>query len=174
MADTFVKIASVAVGAGGASTLGFTSIPSSYTDLCVKISARGTVNAGGTDHWIDTSIGFNGAGSNVSITNRVLYGLGNTAGSTSGTTTSGGATTAADATASTFSNTEIYIPNYAGSANKSFSIDIVTEDNQTKSLAFLLAGLWSNTAAITSITLYPATGNFAQYSTATLYGILKA
>jgi hypothetical protein len=171
MANTYFKIGSVTVGAGGASTLGFTSIPSTYTDLVLKLSIRGTANASGSDKWRDISIGFNGAGSNVSITNRVVYGLGNAVGSTTGTVTSGGAMPTADATASTFSNTEIYIPNYAGSANKSFSIDFVTENNATRAVSALLAGLWSNTAAITSVTFYPDSGNFAEYTTGTLYGI---
>ena len=40
MATTFTKIASVTVGSGGASSIDFTSIPSTYTDLCVKLSTR--------------------------------------------------------------------------------------------------------------------------------------
>ena len=172
MTANYVLLETVTVGAAGAASVTFNNIPQSgYTDLCIKMSARGTANAGGTDHWIDISIGFNGAGSNVSITNRQLYGLGNTAGSTTTTAPSGGAATANDATVSTFSNSDIYIPNYTGSTNKSFSIDTVTEDNQTKALAVLIAGLWSNTAAVTSLTFYPGTGNFAQYSTFSLYGI---
>jgi hypothetical protein len=76
------------------------------------------------------------------------------------------------ATASTFSNGELYIPNYAGSNNKSSSADGVNENNDTSALSALTANLWSNTAAITSIKLTPATaGNFVQYSTAVLYGI---
>ena len=39
----------------------------------------------------------------------------------------------------------------------------------------ILAGLQTSTSAITSLTLSPYSGgNFVQYSTATLYGILKA
>jgi hypothetical protein len=66
---------------------------------------------------------------------------------------------------------EIYFPNYASATNKSFSIDSVTENNATLANQFLTAGLWSNTAAITSITLLAASGNLAYYSTASLYGI---
>ena len=56
--------------------------------------------------------------------------------------------------------------------NKSVSIDSVTESNDTSyGYQALVAGLWSNSAAITNITLTPETGNYAQYSTATLYGI---
>ena len=77
-------------------------------------------------------------------------------------------------TASTFTNSEIYIPNYAGSSNKSISTDSVTENNATQAYASLVANLWSNTAAITSITLFGGTGNFAEHSTAYLYGVSNA
>jgi hypothetical protein len=74
-------------------------------------------------------------------------------------------------TANTFGNTDIYIPNYAGSANKSVSVDTVEENNGTTARALLGAILWSNTAAITALGLTPVSGSFVQYSTATLYGI---
>ena len=37
---TFTKIASATVGSGGASSIEFTSIPSTYTDLVIKLSMR--------------------------------------------------------------------------------------------------------------------------------------
>jgi hypothetical protein len=81
---------------------------------------------------------------------------------------------ASSATANTFGNIQAYIPNYAGSNNKSLSCDGVTETNATSGtnrLLSLSASLWANSAAITSINLTPQAGNFVQYSTATLYGI---
>jgi hypothetical protein len=81
----------------------------------------------------------------------------------------------ASATSSTFGNGELYIPNYAGSTNKSYSADSVAETNATATFMYLTAGLWSNTAAINSITMTPQGGsNFVQYTTATLYGISKS
>lgn len=164
MPDTFIKIASVTVGSGGASSIDFTSIPSTYTDLCIKVSARDTNSAQNTT----LALGINGSGS---ASFRVLYGTGSTAASFSG---SGylwsGYIDAATSTASTFGNAEIYIPNYAGSNQKSISSDSVTETNATGAYMALGATLWTSTSAITSIGLYPVT-LFAQYSTATLYGI---
>jgi len=47
-----------------------------------------------------------------------------------------------------------------------------TFHNATAAIAVLGAGLWSNTAAITSITLFPENGTaWVQHSSATLYGI---
>jgi hypothetical protein len=90
--------------------------------------------------------------------------------STTGTTLVGRASISTD-TASTFGNLSIYIPNYAGSADKNFSVDTVSENNATTAYTQIFTGVWANTAAITQITLSLA--NFAQYSNAYLYGILK-
>jgi hypothetical protein len=101
-----------------------------------------------------------------------LYGNGSASGSYTDTVIFANAN-ANSSTASTFGNFQMYIPNYAGSSNKSVSIDAVTENNATAAEANLVAGLWSSTAAITSITLYNygSVTNFMQHSTATLYGI---
>jgi hypothetical protein len=167
MADTFVKIATVTVGSGGAASMDFTSIPSTYTDLCLKFSARSNTNiAGNGDLYY---LLFNGSSAN--FTKKYLYGSGTAAASLSTANNTYGWIDSSDATASTFGNGEIYIPNYAGSSNKSFSTDSVTETNATAAYTALLASLWSNTAAINQITLTSYAGSFVQYSTATLYGI---
>jgi hypothetical protein len=163
MATTFTKIASVSVGSGGAATIDFTSIPSTYTDLCVKISGRST----GTDDQI--WIAFNS--STTGFSNKVLYGNGSSAASTSVARFVAYQTPGTGTTANTFGNSEIYIPNYAGSNNKSNSGDTVWEQNATTAFSALNASLWSNSAAITSISLTASSTTFAQYSTATLYGI---
>jgi hypothetical protein len=170
MATTFTKIASVSVGLLGASSIDFTSIPSTYTDLVVKLSARNT-NASSID-----SVGVKLNSNTSSYSFKQLYGTGSAAASQGASTYPENYIDAATATASTFANYELYIPNYAGSTNKSMSIDAVTENNATAAYATLTAGLWSNTAAITGITLFSTTGggNFVQYSTATLYGINKS
>lgn len=166
MANTFVALATVTVGAGGASSISFTSIPQTYTDLVIKISARGTDTFGNAGH-----VGYvkpNGSTSN--LTRRILFGSGSSAGSDTGTDWAF-YVDPSDYTSSTFGNTEVYIPNYTSSNNKSASFDSVSENNATAAYSMLSAGLWSNSAAITSLTLSLAAGNFAQYSTATLYGI---
>ena len=160
--NTYTLISSVTVGAGGASSIDFTSIPATYTDLLVKVSARDT-NANGEFY-----LRFNSSTTNYS--DRWLYGSGSSAASTTNTkidlflASSG-------YTANTFGNTEIYIPNYNSSNYKSVSSDSVQENNATGSYTLLEAGLWSSTSAITSVNLIPAGGTFAQYSTAYLYGI---
>jgi hypothetical protein len=172
MATTFTLIDSYTVGSGGAASIDFTSIPSTYTDLVVKFSARVT----GTGTVVNIGVNFNGSSS--SFTNRYLGGNGSTAssGSLSGTdgTLSIWTGNYNDTTSNTFGNAEIYIPNYAGSNNKSFSVDGVAENNATDGRMAMNAMLWSNTAAINRVTLIPQTGSFMQYSTATLYGVKNA
>ena len=164
MADTFVKIATVSVTAGGGSaSMDFSSIPATYTDLKLVISSRNTAaNNYGTITFNASSTGF---------TRKLLYGTGSSTASTSSTNAESLTTNDSGTTASTFANYEMYIPNYAGSNNKSFSIDGVTENNGAVAYAIMQAGLWSNSAAITAFSITAAGGNLAQYSTATLYGI---
>jgi len=166
MANTFELIASSTVGAGGAASIDFTSIPSTYTDLCLVTSLRCST---ATAAFFEVQITLNSSTS--SFTAKQIYGDGSSAASSSPTTRQGGLLPANSITANTFSNGQIYFPNYAGSANKSYSVDSVTEANQTQAYSNLLAGLWSNTAAITSISLSSGSGNFVQYSTAYLYGV---
>ena len=166
MPDTFIKIASVTVGSGGAATISFSSIPSTYTDLCLKLSSR--ANATGGPTWHDVNVTLNGSGT---YSTRNLYGDGSTAGSFNDTTITV-RIVSNTATSNTFGSAELYIPNYAGSNQKSASSDMVSENNGTQAYAGIAAQLFTSTAAITSITLTPTGSfNFMQYSTATLYGI---
>jgi hypothetical protein len=166
MATTYTLISSVTVGSGGAANIEFTSIPATYTDLLLKTSVRS--NRSATDDSL--FVKFNGSTSNFSGIR--LYGQGS---SVASDTQSPGISQppAASATANTFSNGELYIPNYTGSTAKSFSVDGVGEDNiSTPVYATLFGHLWNSTSAITSITIYSGTSNnLVQYSTAYLYGI---
>ena len=160
-------IQTITVGTATAS-IDFTSIPATYTDLCLKVSARSSVSSTMAyfDLKFNTSI--------VGWSGRFLYGTGSAAGSAS-QAYFGGAMPGANATASTFGNAEIYIPNYASSNYKSVSIDAVAENNATLAEEDFNAQLWSNTAAINAITLFPEnSANFVTYSSASLYGIRGA
>jgi hypothetical protein len=170
MANTYVKIASVTVGAGGAADIEFTSIPGTYDDLVIKISSRSSTASANDNIQID----FNGSTANR--TNRELYGTGSAAGSGTASEMRAGYTSGDTATASTFGNAEIYIPNYAGSTNKSSSADGVSEGNITGQFMAMVANLWSQTSAITSVKIRPAANaaTWKQYTSATLYGIKKS
>jgi hypothetical protein len=167
MANTYTLIASNTVGGAGAASITFSSIPATYTDLLIMSSARSN-RAGAVDD--DINIKLNGATTNFTYV--YLRGSGSAVASSSGSTGYIATMTCANATANTFGNTEIYIPNYASANYKSILSDSVTENNATESYAFFFADLWSNTAAITSVGFVSGTSNnFVQYSTFFLYGI---
>jgi hypothetical protein len=166
MATTYELIDSATVGAGGASSIDFISIPSTYTDLQMLVSTRNSRSDGTA--FATIQITFNGSSANRTRRNLV---------NASGTTASDSGSdiisvgTSSSATSNTFDNMSIYIPNYASSNNKSVSIDSTTENNGTAVYQILSAGLWSSSSAINQITLVATSHNFTQYSTAYLYGI---
>jgi hypothetical protein len=168
MANTYTLISSVTVGSGGAATMEFTSIPATYTDLVVKLSANSTTQT--------PRVRFNNSSSSI-YSEKLLYGQGASAASASNTniTYFDWVALCINNGASFFSNSEFYIFNYAGSNSKSVSSDSVTEVNATTgNNLYLNAGLWASSAAITSIQMFFGSGNFLQYSTAYLYGISNA
>lgn len=153
-------------------------VPSGYTDLRLVFSAR---NDTSPSIWYEhVRLTFNGGGGNY--TSKMLYGNGSGA---YGADDSGGSSTyapwagvfcAGNSTANTFSNCEIYIPNYSVSGvAKNFSGESVSEGMVGGGVtgATAQAMLWTGTAAITSITLTAAVGNFVAGTEFTLYGITK-
>jgi hypothetical protein len=171
---SYVLLEKITVGAAGAASVTFSGIPQTgYTDLVVKICARTEQSAVSQDLILQ----FNGD-TGANYTTRRLEGNGT--GAASDTATSGALygsfmpMSAASATANTFGNGEAYIPNYTGSALKSFSTDSVAETNATATKMAMCAALWNSTAAITSILIRSYAGNnLVQYSTFYLYGVAK-
>lgn len=171
MANTYKALSTVTVGAGGASTIAFTNIPQTYTDLVIKVSGRFSFASG-----IVSNMAIQLNNSTATFTNRTLSGSGSAAGSGSGSSGFIGDLPGALSTGSTFGNSEIYIPNYVSGNNKSIGADTVSENNGTVAWSYLTAALWSTTNPITSVTLYDIgnSSNFVQYTTATLYGVFNA
>ena len=167
MATTYEAIATVTLTASAAN-IEFTSIPQTYTDLLAVFSIR--TNASVVKKALELRI--NSSTSNDS--SLTLYTDGSSVGSSSYASDifNNHAIPGANATASTFSNISVYIPNYASSNNKSISIDGAGENNATEAGLAFSAGLYASSTAITSLlVLSEGTGSLVQYSTATLYGI---
>jgi len=166
MPNTYTLLETITVGAAGASSVTFNSIPQTgYTDLVVKASIRCT------DSIDYGTMKINGSTANFS--SRKVWGDGSSAASSARTDNYViGFYNPGNNTANTFSNIEAYFPNYTSSNFKSFQLDGVTENNSASgAIANLAAYLWSNTAAISSLFFTPETGNFAQHSTFSLYGV---
>jgi hypothetical protein len=170
MPTTMKLIGKVNLGADTAS-MTFSDVPATFTDLLIVGSFRSTR---ASPQVLDNmKIQLNSSASNFSW--RGLFFEGTSVTSNSGTDNLVPVATAAGATSNTFSSVEIYIPNYAGTTNKSFSSTGLCETNAATAYGWVGAHLWSNTAAITSISLAPNAGaNFLSASSAYLYGIKKS
>jgi len=167
MANTYTLISSNILSSSAASVT-FSSIPATYTDLVLKVSAR----SNGSSY---TLVGkFNGTTANYSAT--FLQSNGSTVSSSAGSAQAAaylyGGVNLSTTTANTFASAEIYIPSYLSSANKPYSTFAANETNASAADMFAHANLWSNTSAITSIEFSLTGGNnFVSGSSFYLYGI---
>jgi hypothetical protein len=163
MATTY-ELINKTILTGTQATVTFSSIPNTFTDLLLKISSKSDlIHASG--------------GSAIEVK------LNGTAYSSALRLESNGSTVASNTfqyinaqpdnfTANTFGNTDIYIPNYLSTTNKSISADSVGENNATLTANSFNALLYTVTAAITSVSLNTISGfNFVSGSSFYLYGI---
>jgi hypothetical protein len=163
MAGNHVLLETIAL-TQSASSVTFDNIPQTgYTDLKIVTSTR----LSSTDSPI--LVNFNGVTTGYSW--RRIYGNGSSASSLSGSDGYFLHGNTSSTTANTFSNAEFYVPNYTASQSKSISVDTALETNATGGELFMLAALWANNAAITSILLTPLTGSFVAGSTFSIYGV---
>jgi hypothetical protein len=155
-----------------ASLIVFNSLPTTFTDLYITCSLRGTESAVTTSVYLT----FNGGAQGSVFSQRWLEGNGSSV--SSGSYTSAGQvypfyTSGASSTSNTFGNGAIYIPNYTASASRSITSEGGSENNGTTVRMEIGAGLFASTAAISFITIGVGSGNFVTGSTVSLYGITK-
>lgn len=153
---------------GSQTTVSFSSIPSIYTDLVLRVSAR--TDAAVLGATIYTTFNSD-TGTTYSFT--TLFGTGSSTGSSStvDNTQINLLSEGTSATSNTFSSIELYIPSYTASQNKPMGTFQVYENNATENRIQAYANLWRNTAALTSISMTPSSGNFVSGSSFYLYGI---
>jgi len=175
MPNTFTQIGTAQVaGSGGVASLVFSTIPNTYTDLVIYLSLRNANQVTGGIQRCRVQINSITTG----YDNRLLFAL------AVGTPTAGTLTdqisahysNGTDATSGYWSNSTVYISNYANSLNKTFSVESVADsNNNNQGIMSLAGGILSNTAVITSLTVTQADGqNFLEHSTAYLYGVSNA
>jgi hypothetical protein len=167
MATTYTLISSTTL-TGTQATVTFSSIPSTYTDLVIRLSSRSdggqasyrvTLNSDSGTNYSDTFIYGDGSAPASGRDSNRTYGW------------AYGAQNPGTFTTNTFSNSEIYIPNYTVSSNKVFLSDARNENNDSTAYIWQTANLWRNTATISSIVLTPNSGNILAESSFYLYGI---
>lgn len=165
-AGSYESIATVTVGAGGSSTITFSSIPSTYKHLQIRAIARGT--AATNEIWAQ----FN-SDTAANYSTHQVYGSGSAAGATgtSGTTyVKVGEISGTNAGASVFGTSVIDILDYADTNKYKTTRALTGVDANGTGYVLLASGNWRSTSAISSITLYYSSYSFNQYSSFALYG----
>ncbi len=167
MPATYEPIATTTLGSA-ASNITFSSIPNTYTDLKIVLVAAGSASE-------QVYVQFNGdTGTNYSQT--YLQGNGGTAESLRQTSVAyifAGYMADSVYGSSMRGLTTINIFSYAGSTFKT-TLSEGSNNTNGQGLVSRHVGLWRSTSAITSVKLYPSTGNFTTGTIATIYGIKAA
>jgi hypothetical protein len=164
------SIATTTVGSGGASSITFSSIPSTYTHLQLRYIAR-TLYAGAADSAV---VQVNGSTAN-SYTIHYLYGDGTSAAAAATapyTFTYAGYLPGATVTANVFGVAIVDLLDASNTSKYKTIRSLNGMDANGSGNARLTSGLIQDTSAISSIKLTADNGsNFAQYSHFALYGI---
>lgn len=160
-------IQTIDVGVGGSASITFSSIPQTYTDLYLVLSARTTTGAGLDTPYLTIN--------SVSCAGYRLEGSGGS-GAAKGYSSSNqsvGYVNGSGSTSNCFSNASILISNYTLSATKLVTMETAMEQNSSAAYSVLVGAICSNTSPATTVSITGGGGNFMQYTTASLYGILK-
>jgi len=168
--NSYTSLQTVTVGAGGASSITFSSIPSTYTHLQVRLFGRTTSSNAYATVYIQ-----NNSDTGTNYTYHALSGSGSSASSSGRGTGSDTAMTVqnltgAGATANNFGATIIDILDYANTNKYKTMRELGGYDNNGSGYINLNSSVWLNTNAISSLTI-TADGNFVQYTSAALYGV---
>jgi hypothetical protein len=171
--NSYESIATVTVGAGGASSAAFTSIPSTYKHLQVRLIAR-TTATGASDggymtvrfndissaasyygqHWLRGNGSAAAAGADGTATNLYMERI-----------------STDQQTASVYGAGVIDILDYTNTNQNRVTRQLIGYDNNGSGSIYLGSGMLLSTPAITKIELFPNSGNFKQYSSFALYGV---
>ena len=165
MPSTYTPIATTTLGSA-ASSVTFSSISGTYTDLILVMNVGGSVsgNAMNMTFNSDTSTNYSDTG---------LWGTGSSAASGRHSNATNAALSIGVGVSTSASDTQtiVQIQNYSNSTT--YKTVLIRANNASDGVDATV-GLWRNTNAITSIDIGLNTGNFATGSTFTLYGIVAA
>lgn len=169
--NSYESIATTTVGSGGSSTIDFTSIPTTYKHLQIRIIARTTA----TNNNSYSTIRFNNDTS-TNYTSHQVYGTGSGSpgayGVGDGTFIYAAVGNAQSAPANTFGPGVIDILDYASTSKFKTLRGLSGSDSNGGGIAIPTSGLWRNSGtAISSIQITTDGTSFAQNSQFALYGI---
>jgi hypothetical protein len=164
------SLATVTVPSGGAASVEFAGIPSTYKHLQLRVLSRGT-NA---STYVETSMRFNGdTGSNY-YANHQLLGNGSAASAAADATAtfvSAHYSVADSNTASVYTGAVIDLLDYSNTNKFKTVRNLGGTDTNGAGFLVYRSGLWRSTLAISSISITPSAGNWKQHSSFALYGV---
>lgn len=154
-------------GNGSTATITFSSIPATYSHLQVRVMAR--VAAGGED----LTLQFNGdTGTNYA--RHRLTGNGTTAAAGASTSTTGITTLGSagmPSASNTYAVTVIDVLDYANTNKYKTARMLSGQDSNGSGGVDFTSGVWMNTAAVNSLTIYANSSNYPTAASFALYGI---
>ena len=167
-----IPLATTTVGAGGTSTITFSSIPQNYEHLQLRLLSRSE----GVDYGIILKLNSD-AGSNYY--RHYLFADGSTVVSGGDASAFSGAlflyAAASNGTANAYSTNIVDVLDYTNTNKYKTMRNLNGVDFNGSGFVSLSSALWNSTAAVNSITLTIYGGHdFAQYTHAALYGIKRA
>lgn len=172
MAATYQLISNTILGSAQ-TTVTISSIPATYTDLLLRVSARNNASGSSNDN-VYCKIN-NDGGANYTVGH--IYGYVGSSGVNlqggSGTTTSITIyETDTSTLANTFAQAEIYFWGYTTANSKQWIDHAVAPSNRTGTgIISWYSGRWQSGAVISSLVLTPNAGQFIAGSSFALYGI---
>jgi hypothetical protein len=168
-ASSYESIATTTVGSGGAASITFSSIPSTYTHLQIRFIARGA-DGGAIYTQFNGDTGANYSSHNINGNGSTVIAQAQTSTANPLIIRNGGIST----TANIFSAGIVDILDYANTSKNKTLRSLAGQDLNGSGLIEFASNARYNTAAITSITLTHNGSGFTQYSSFALYGIKGA
>lgn len=167
--SSYESIATVTVGAGGSSSISFSSIPSTYKHLQIRYIARSSAavtvatnrlqfNSDTGNNYKSHYVAGNGSSAFAGVFSETFFGA-------------GGVYAGASASSSVFGIGVIDILDYTNTSKNTTTRALGGIDNNGSGEIGMQSSLWINTSSVSSITINPEAGNFIQYSSFALYGV---
>jgi hypothetical protein len=170
LAGSYESIQTVTVGAGGQSSITFSSIPSTYKHLQVRAIAKAHPTATDTGYDLRLAMNSDTTGSNYEC--HYLFGNGSSVGAGANTDNRIIGASAGSGNANMFAVNVYDILDYTNTNKNKVVRALGADDFNGSGFMIMYSMLWMNTAAITSLTFDFHTGpSFGQYSQFALYGI---
>lgn len=169
--NSYESIATVSVGSGGSSSISFSSIPSTYKHLQVRLLAKAAPTAGSGAY--DLRLAFNSDTTGSNYNEHYLYGNGSGVGAGVNTNNRIIGTSTGSASTSTFAVNVFDILDYQNTNKYKTVRALVGWDANGSGQVTFMSQVWMNTTAINAVSIdfNGGTPNFGNYTHAALFGI---